>query len=220
MGNTELQQGISPHHVGLESQILPHHTTATTMDNQQNSPFLCLPAEIRNRIYTFVFRTPPILVCFTTSSITRPVDICPSSMSAKRRHSHIHYPRSNLSLIETCRQTCFETRLLPFELNTLQGFPEALLAALPGRLYYTQLTCITRIELMVTNADIAGRNYRRERERRGRLTKDTIDTICGLPRMKGLKVTANCEAVDDALWRQFTDGVAELIKQRQYTRTT
>ncbi|KAH9879390.1 hypothetical protein J1614_002830 [Plenodomus biglobosus] len=188
---------------------------AITHANQQNSPLLRLPAEIRNRIYSFVFCTEPILICFVTSYATRAVDKCPIPTSIRRRPSHIHYSRLNLALIETCRQAYFECRLLPFLLNTFEGFPEAILAAFPGRLYNLQLTSITRIELTIGMTDIAGGAFGPRGQRWSRNMNAALDSISRFPQLRNLRVTLDSGYSIDTFWKQFTEAVEEALRQRR-----
>lgn len=90
-------------------------TARRTLHNQNNSPLLKLPAELRNKIYHYVFsghvismarspRVPKMQVYlngghFRTTVISQP-----------------HF----LALTATCRQICNETYLVPFELSELR----------------------------------------------------------------------------------------------------
>ncbi|KAH9873443.1 hypothetical protein IAQ61_004066 [Plenodomus lingam] len=157
MNPNMLTQDLIPQSPNPTNQIYSSRPTTIPINHQPNSPLLHLPAELRNKIYTLIFHTLPILVCFATSHASRPVDHCPASRTVKRRYSHVHYSRVDLALLQTCRWIYFEARLLPFLLNTFKGFPEAMVAAFPGRLYHAQWSCVTRIELTVAKTDVEGR---------------------------------------------------------------
>jgi hypothetical protein len=86
-----------------------------TLQNQANSPLLRLPAEIRNKICSYVLRDGCIRVCTErwSKSGCRP---CRSKV-----FSHAHFTIRLLRLLETCQQIYAEARLLVFSLNPLIG---------------------------------------------------------------------------------------------------
>lgn len=181
---------------------------------QHNSPLLCLPAELRNTIYTFLFSSLPILICFATSHVTRLIDSCPIALSKRRRWSHMHYSRLLLSLTEACWQTYAETRLLPFVLNTFTGYPEALVSGFPGRLYRDQFECISTVQLVVESRDISREEHGRVRGERVGLSPDMCMVLEGLRSLTGLRtlrVVWEGDISDIGLWEQFRNELPEKV---------
>lgn len=87
-----------------------------TIRNQRESPLLRLPAELRNKVYTYVLGGREIELCCNESC----------GCGGRRRYGRVprgkqgpvsHYPRSLLALLETCHQVHGEARLLPFSSN-------------------------------------------------------------------------------------------------------
>jgi hypothetical protein len=88
-----------------------------SLRNQQKSPLLRLPAELRNKIYGHVLGG--FIISFRTS---RPRHHCLIRFKFSRKIGE--FKPSNLLLI--CRQINAEAQLLPFELNEFNyRIPEA-----------------------------------------------------------------------------------------------
>ncbi|EUC37455.1 hypothetical protein COCCADRAFT_33364 [Bipolaris zeicola 26-R-13] len=100
--------------------------------NQESSPLLHLPAELRVKIYNYVFDADSISPKYETQD-----------------HRTWEYPRSNLSLIQTCRQTWAETRLLPFTRSVFSGYSEHVIEMLCKNLTRSQANAISRVSLLV-----------------------------------------------------------------------
>ncbi|CBX95636.1 hypothetical protein IAQ61_004462 [Plenodomus lingam] len=83
---------------------------------QTQSPFLRLPAEVRNRIYNHLY-TPAAAIARNKPTYHRPSPFITS-------------PPNLPALSQTCHQLCFETRLLPFLSSEFTGSPSKLIAAL------------------------------------------------------------------------------------------
>ncbi|EMD94239.1 hypothetical protein COCHEDRAFT_1094483, partial [Bipolaris maydis C5] len=100
--------------------------------NQATSPLLRLPAELRMKIYDYVFDAGSISPKYETQD-----------------HRTWEYPRTNLSLIQACRQTWAETRLLPFTRNVFSGYSEHVIEMLCKNLTRSQANAISRVRLLV-----------------------------------------------------------------------
>lgn len=81
------------------------------------SPFLRLPAEIRNQIYGYIFGNTSIEICqqgkCTARNPHRDVELVPGA--------HTHYPPELLHLLEVCKQIHAETKLLVFSVGGISG---------------------------------------------------------------------------------------------------
>ncbi|EDU50752.1 hypothetical protein PtrSN002B_003059 [Pyrenophora tritici-repentis] len=88
-----------------------------TLQNQQESLFLRLPGELRNRIYEYAFSEQCILVGRSLSSRLQ-LAVEPNGFSPRDQYK---IPRYNftrlLAIAMTCRQVYAETALLIFRLN-------------------------------------------------------------------------------------------------------
>ncbi|KAF2707627.1 hypothetical protein K504DRAFT_383222 [Pleomassaria siparia CBS 279.74] len=83
----------------------------STKKNREESPLLCLPAEIRNHIFSYALGGRMWVILWRS-----------------RRSSVVKNREENcLSLLQTCRQVYAETALLPFELGTFRALPQAAL---------------------------------------------------------------------------------------------
>ncbi|KAF2850754.1 hypothetical protein T440DRAFT_84248 [Plenodomus tracheiphilus IPT5] len=89
-----------------DSDYKEHPNTAISLRNQEASPLLRLPVELRNSVYELVFGGHSI-------NLTR--NNPPRWLSSKP--SQPPFRTSALSLLFTCRQLHAESRLLPFALN-------------------------------------------------------------------------------------------------------
>lgn len=85
----------------------------STFLNQITSSLLRLPAEIRNQIYGDVFYTTRIKICRKDHPL--------SGHGTIVSDPHAHYPRQHLHLLEACRQTYTEARLVAYEVNEVVG---------------------------------------------------------------------------------------------------
>lgn len=190
----------------------------------QKSPFLLLPAEIRNVVYSHVLSCTPIRVCFATTYATRAIDTCPYAASVRRHYSHIHYSHRLLSLIETCRQIYTETRVIPFNINTFIGFPEAITAGLSHNLYRHQFDCVTAVHLLVQTADIIDPEreigYECVRARQNTAILNTaVEVICRLARLRKLRVTWESREPREGVWERFeVDLARSVIRHRRANR--
>ena len=77
--------------------------------NQKNSPLLRLPAELRNRVYEYVFDD----LC---------LNILPSRKIALVLNNHVEYATIGLAITTVSRQLHIESRLLPFLLGQVMAF--------------------------------------------------------------------------------------------------
>ncbi|KAF1959405.1 hypothetical protein CC80DRAFT_490333 [Byssothecium circinans] len=106
--------------------ILEEKLQKITARNQQLSPLLRLPAELRNKIYSLVLGGCNI----------------PDDLPLTRPHF--------LALLATCRQTNTETRTLPFTLNTVllhEGNDLGKLVRYPNRISQNMTTLELRWQL-------------------------------------------------------------------------
>ena len=97
---------------------LPHQeklTAASTARNQEHSPLLRLPAELRNKIYHYVI-------------VVERIRIWPSQMTMIRSREYrvcsfyVRKPTIHLTALSaTCRKLHADTALLPFRWNTFSG---------------------------------------------------------------------------------------------------
>jgi hypothetical protein len=103
--------------------------------NEDQSPFLRLPGEIRNKIYA------PVLGGLIIESKGSARPICKSDAKVHRSLVQVRATESNdisltlsglLQLLNVCRQIRMETRLLPFGLNEFQIRPSHLKYFLHG----------------------------------------------------------------------------------------
>ncbi|CAO2656962.1 Nn.00g057650.m01.CDS01 [Neocucurbitaria sp. VM-36] len=96
---------------------------ALSLRNQQESPLLRLPGELRNKIYGYVVDD-PIHIHFSLRRIER---VGGGEYFHRSGPVQIHYSRQHIALNETCRQTHAETRILPFNsLYEVYGDADAL----------------------------------------------------------------------------------------------
>ncbi|KAF1946286.1 hypothetical protein EJ02DRAFT_450731 [Clathrospora elynae] len=86
-----------------------------TLADQQYSPLLRLPAELRNKIYFFVFATQKIDPVYYGSGIFRCRTTSPNTLTSHPDHDDFNSP---LSLTQVSRQIRAETQMLPAKLNS------------------------------------------------------------------------------------------------------
>ncbi|RMZ66580.1 tetratricopeptide-like helical [Pyrenophora seminiperda CCB06] len=111
---------------------LVQRLAAITERNQQTSPLLRLPAELRNKIYNYVFHSPPI----------RPY-------RDHRVYGAWAYSRRQLSLLQVCRQVYFEARLVPFKCNVFVGYAEHVIELLVTSFAPQQADVISTVDIYV-----------------------------------------------------------------------
>lgn len=104
----EIRRIISSFPTTLATKIMHMHT-------QPSFPLLRLPAEIRNRVYFFVFRSTIKFRVKGPWVYKRDKD----DVSGFREVIRTNAPLQFLSVLLTCRQIYNETRLLPFSTNIL-----------------------------------------------------------------------------------------------------
>ncbi|KAH6848873.1 hypothetical protein B0T12DRAFT_515440 [Alternaria alternata] len=114
------------------SIILMDRLAAISQRNHRRCPLLRLPAELRNKIYEYVFISHPV----------RP-------FREHREWPHWAYPRSQLNLLETCRQIYFEAKLFPFALNVFVGYAEHVIELLLTTFTASQTNTISTVRLYV-----------------------------------------------------------------------
>jgi hypothetical protein len=95
--------------------IFPDTHCCSTIRNAEQSPLLKLPAELRTKIYTFVFsglHRDFLYFADYPSKICKPEDFtsAPSNKLARKELA------SAISLLQTCKQVHYETALLPFQI--------------------------------------------------------------------------------------------------------
>ncbi|CAN9354215.1 unnamed protein product [Alternaria alternata] len=114
------------------SIMLMDRLAAISQRNHRRCPLLRLPAELRNKIYEYVFLSHPV----------RP-------LREHREWPHWAYPRSQLNLLETCRQIYFEAKLFPFALNVFVGYAEHVIELLLTTFTASQTNTISTVRLYV-----------------------------------------------------------------------
>ncbi|CAI9629375.1 unnamed protein product [Alternaria burnsii] len=114
------------------SIMLMDRLAAISQRNHRRCPLLRLPAELRNKIYGYVFLSHPV----------RP-------FREHREWPHWAYPRSQLNLLETCRQIYFEAKLFPFALNVFVGYAEHVIELLLTTFTASQTNTISTVRLYV-----------------------------------------------------------------------
>ncbi|KAI4707609.1 hypothetical protein J4E89_007714 [Alternaria sp. Ai002NY15] len=114
------------------SVVLMDRLAAISQRNHRKSPLLRLPAELRNKIYKYAFLSHPV----------RPT-------REHREWPHWAYPRSQLNLLETCRQIYFEANLFPFALNVFVGYAEHVIELLLTTFTPSQTDIISDVRLYV-----------------------------------------------------------------------
>jgi hypothetical protein len=114
------------------------HQNSITLRNQREAPFLRVPAELRNEIYSLVLHIGKWLIDDTGRAYIFKDD---------RLYESSHY----LVLLKICRQIYHETRLLPFSLNSFKIIHRFREVELVKKLTSFQTAAITRISL---SADI------------------------------------------------------------------
>ncbi|KAL1795123.1 hypothetical protein ACET3X_006939 [Alternaria dauci] len=114
------------------SIVLMDRLAAISQRNHRKSPLLRLPAELRNKIYEYVFLSQPI----------RP-------FREHREWPHWAYPRSQLNLLEACRQIYLEAKLFPFALNVFVGYAEHVIELLLTTFTTSQTDIISNVRLYV-----------------------------------------------------------------------
>ncbi|CAN9441274.1 unnamed protein product [Alternaria alternata] len=114
------------------SIMLMDRLAAISQRNHRRCPLLRLPAELRNKIYEYVFLSHPV----------RP-------FREHREWPYWAYPRSQLNLLETCRQIYFEAKLFPFALNVFVGYAEHVIELLLTTFTASQTNTISTVRLYV-----------------------------------------------------------------------
>ena len=89
-------------------------TSASTQENQVRSPLLCLPAELRNRIYELVFSTAAVKARPLLRTLS--VKVHPAWDDPKV-YPDYDGPRGTMALLQTCRQ--INTEAMQFFLSTM-----------------------------------------------------------------------------------------------------
>lgn len=125
--------------------------TYSSLQNQQTSPLLRLPAELRNKIYEYVFGGEHLLV-YTQN---------------KRRLVRQKDPTRPLSrdlpeypaLTAVSRQLNTETKHMVFSHNTFGTFSECLLLSFRSVFQPWQVNCITTLHVTVSDLTIWGWEY-------------------------------------------------------------
>lgn len=112
--------------------------SCSTTRNQQLSPFLRLPAEVRNQIYTYYFQSLVIDICAPTSH-ARKYSTCSYDKSGQ---SLLNYGANACALTRACRQLSAESRLLLFQFATLRVEDAEAFVYFLGDLNAAQLSCI------------------------------------------------------------------------------
>ncbi|KAH3968678.1 hypothetical protein HBI81_129310 [Parastagonospora nodorum] len=91
---------------------------ALYLKNQRDSPFLRLPAELRNTIYNYVLGGLAIMAPHSSSWCRIQV------LSIRPAPEELwQFPRHFLSIVQSCRQAYSESARLPFVLNTFDAYP-------------------------------------------------------------------------------------------------
>jgi hypothetical protein len=154
--------------IHMKPSLTPFHRHE---HNTRNSPFLRLPAEVRNQIYEHalgnntlhIFRHPnqprmtqtrlSCKVCITPCPCTVRITAHLATWTdAHRRHHHICYAnpfgyRLDLRFLQTCSQIYVEASLLPFTLNNLVFAETELLPLFTDKLAPLQAAAITPLNL-------------------------------------------------------------------------
>ncbi|EAT88116.2 hypothetical protein SNOG_04356 [Parastagonospora nodorum SN15] len=93
-------------------------------------PFLDLPAELRNQIYSYVFGDRLIVICpdpLKSNGVTGEIYPGTGSDCVNAENVSPRRPFHTFALLKTCRQINAEASTLPFELNTfVLGYDDAL----------------------------------------------------------------------------------------------
>ncbi|KAG9188799.1 hypothetical protein G6011_07504 [Alternaria panax] len=108
--------------------------------NSTTSPLLCLPAEVRNKVFEYVCNG---LIIFMGLGVGRGKDEIYVMDGADQRSSRISSPF--VALQQTCRQIYSETALLPFSANKCWYFTTGSLPGCKELLYNAQFQCIQHI---------------------------------------------------------------------------
>ena len=141
---TTIAQKLSLHSLPCRSHLYQHKLQLTsfnsTHQNQEKCILLRLPPELRNAVYKYVFLEDNIEICAPHSKKTD-------------SHSHTHYPKQNLQLLQTCRQVYTEARLLPFASNQFKGSHWAL-RSITKLLSREQANAISTIHVLIDDMDI------------------------------------------------------------------
>ncbi|KAH5134750.1 hypothetical protein HBH70_136750 [Parastagonospora nodorum] len=91
---------------------------ALYLKNQRDSPFLRLPAKLRNTIYNYVLGGLAIMAPHSSSWCRIQV------LSIRPAPEELwQFPRHFLSIVQSCRQAYSESARLPFVLNTFDAYP-------------------------------------------------------------------------------------------------
>jgi hypothetical protein len=136
---------VSHYNAALHALAFADRNNSISLLDQQNSPLLCLPAELRNQIYGYVFRPDTWASVFRTNT-----------WSVNRTgHAYTHDlvtvfgkpTRPQLALLLACRQIYHETHLLPFILNRFTILDNSNMFAFLAKLNSAQKAAITRLEV-------------------------------------------------------------------------
>lgn len=134
-------------------------------ENQDASPLLRLPAELRLKIFEHVFAVPVIRV--GDKSIVKP---------------RWKYSKTQLSLLGVCRQIYHEARTLTFSVNTFRGWSGKVDAAMFNHMLEWQIANITTVRLYTEKMDL----YRDPDLKLREWFLQEVKTICELPRLKNM----------------------------------
>ncbi|KAF1360511.1 hypothetical protein EJ07DRAFT_177226 [Lizonia empirigonia] len=121
--------------------VTPKGSEIDLVKENQNSPLLCLPPEIRNRIWDYTlghntFRARP--GCYRSRRIPR-LTLAPDE------------PGINVAILRSCRQIYSETALMPVQLNTLAFSVIGDIVSVARRLKLHQRKQITTIRFEVSD---------------------------------------------------------------------
>lgn len=132
------------------SIALIYHAQYPIIDDQPPFPFLDLPPELRNRIYTHFF-----------TSLDFPDDLGVWQIEVRSAHDMEHNTynfidtqnKSMSALLQTCRQVYHEARLIPFHGNTIYFDKPRDMVEFTCQLDPEQLTAVRSIEVPLDEFD-------------------------------------------------------------------
>ncbi|KAF2035771.1 hypothetical protein EK21DRAFT_106615 [Setomelanomma holmii] len=118
--------------------------TARSTDNQQASPFLSLPPELRNIIYRYILHIGELRILKILDSITILIQTDSSDPTPSNPPAHL------LAITAINRQIHSETHLLPFQLNTFSSQWQSCFFKFSSSLTSQQRSAITTVKLLFT----------------------------------------------------------------------
>ncbi|KAL6712117.1 hypothetical protein ACN47E_003160 [Coniothyrium glycines] len=175
----------------IQAQLPLHeqHRTLTreqvSLRNQQNSPLLRLPAEIRHKIYAFALGGFEFRVS-DNQKFGRKTRLVHKASRSRVWASG----RVVLALTETSRQIYAETKELPFLLNVFAGTPITFKPFITGRAFAaTNVELINYLKIHVTFLDMSSATYEAGQPvwKLGGHLRDLILVICGLPNLSSVE---------------------------------